>query len=129
MSIRNGLVLLIIGLYMVLNWGFMLVRVPPGGTSGVPVGEILLLFFFLTFIWDMKWLPYFSRKIFLFPFLLWWVLGLGRALAAVLEQGLWALRRRDPRYRAHLVSTSPSCSSQVGDFPNFGFAAGIGIQA
>ena len=91
-SIRNGLVLLIIGLYLVLNWGFMLVRVPPGGASGIPVGELLLFFFILTFIWDIKWLPRFSRSIFLLPFLLWWALGIGRALAAVSEHGLWALR-------------------------------------
>ncbi len=87
MSIRNGIVLLVLGLYLVLNWGFMLVR-----GFGVPVGEILLLFFFLTFITDIKWMPHFSRSIFLLPFLLWWALGIGRALAAVPEFGLWALR-------------------------------------
>lgn len=86
-DIRNGIALLIIGLYMILNWGFMLVRVPPGGASGVPVGEILLLFFFPTFIWDIEWLPHFSRNIFLAPFVLWWGLGIGWALAGVPEFG------------------------------------------
>ena len=113
---------------MVLNWGFMLVRVPPGGASGVPVGEILLLFFFLTFIWDMKWLPDLSRNIFLLPFLLWWALGDRTGVGRGSRVRPVGAARRDPRYRAHLVSTSPSCSSQVGAFPNFDFAAGIGIQ-
>jgi len=56
------------------------------------VGEILLLFFFLTFLTEIKWFPHFSRSIFLLPFLLWWALGLGSALAAVPERGMWALR-------------------------------------
>ena len=91
-SIRNNLVLLIISLYMILNVGFMLIRFPPGGASGVPVGELLLLFFILTFIFDMKWLTHFSRSIFLLPFILWWGLGIWRALAGIPEFGMWALR-------------------------------------
>ncbi len=90
--IRNSLILLIIGLYLVLNSGFMLVRVPPGSASGIPIGELLLLFFIFAFIEEVKWLPNFSRSISLVPFVLWWALGLGRALAAVPEHGMWALR-------------------------------------
>lgn len=91
-DMRNGLVLVVVALYLVLNWGFMLVRLPPGGgASGVPVGEILLFLFFVS-VSDVKWLRPFARVIFVFPFLVWWMLGLGRALAGVPEHGMWALR-------------------------------------
>ncbi len=91
-DIRNSVTLLIIGLYMVLNLGFMLVRIPPAVGTGVPFGELLLLLFLLTFVFDIKWLPHFSRSIFLLPFILWWSLGIGRSIAAVPEFGMWALR-------------------------------------
>lgn len=91
-GIRNNLTLLVIALYLILNWGFMLVRFPPGGgAAGVPMGEIVLLLFFVS-LGDFKWLPHFSRSIFLFPFLVWWTLGIGRALSSVPEHGMWALR-------------------------------------
>lgn len=59
LGIRYNLALLIIGLYLILYWGFMLVRLPPGGgASGVPIGELLLVFFFLS-VNDVKWLAHF----------------------------------------------------------------------
>lgn len=91
-GIRNNLALLVIALYLILNWGFMLVRFPPGGgAAGVPVGELVLLLFFIS-VADFKWLPHLSRSIFMLPFLVWWALGIGRALSAVPDHGLWALR-------------------------------------
>ena len=49
LSMRNTLILLVIGAYMLLNWGFMLVRIPPVPGGGVPVGEILLGVWFFFF--------------------------------------------------------------------------------
>lgn len=77
---------------MVLNSGFMLVRVPPGGSSGVPFGEIILILFLLSFIGDKKWLLRFLRNNAAIPIILWWILGIGQAIAGVFEYGWWALR-------------------------------------
>jgi len=89
---RNGLILLVIGAYLILNYGFMLIRIPPVVGGGVPVGEILL--FFLLCLWykDLRWLPSFTNNIVFVPFLMWWTLGLGKAVWALPEYGLWALR-------------------------------------
>lgn len=89
---RNTLILLVIGAYMLLNWGFMLVRIPPVAGGGVPVGEILLLLSFCLIFKDVRWLPSFTSNLIFVVFLMWWTLGIGRALFAVPERGMWALR-------------------------------------
>ena len=88
---RNTLLFIIVGLYLVLNQGFMQIRVPQAVGGGVPVGELMLLFVLLT-VDHSKLAPRLSRTIFLLPFILWWGLGIGRALAGVPEYGMWALR-------------------------------------
>jgi hypothetical protein len=90
-GIRNTITLLIIGLYMVLTAGFMLIRVPPSVGSGVPTGELLLALFLWTFVFDMKWLPHFSRSVLLIPFIIWWSLGIGRALVAIPYYFFWGI--------------------------------------
>lgn len=87
-DLRSRLVLLVLGLYLILNIGFMLIRVP---VLQVPIGEVLLVLFFIT-ISDFKWLKSFGRSVFLLPFLIWWVLGLSRAIIGVQIHGVWALR-------------------------------------
>lgn len=82
---------LMIGLYLILNYGFMLVRIPPVANSGIPVGEMALLLS-LAIINYSKVLPRLAATGVLAPFLLWWTLGIGRAIVAVPEHGLWALR-------------------------------------
>jgi len=93
--LRNRILLVIIGLYMLLNHGFMQVRIPPIGGGGVPIGEIVLIFSLAT----INYLVVFrdlSEILLLVPFVLWWVVGIGQALAQVPEYGFWALRDASP---------------------------------
>ncbi len=89
LRLRETATLAILALYLILNYGFMLIRVPPN--VGLPLGEILL-FSYLLWLNDVRLLPRFSKTIFLLPFLLWWGLGLGRAYLAFPEYGLVAIR-------------------------------------
>lgn len=77
---------------MLLNWGFMLIRIPPTVGGGVPIGEILLFFTFCLLYRDLRWLPSFTNNLIFAVFLMWWALGIGKALYAVPEHGMWALR-------------------------------------
>ncbi|MFQ5785439.1 MAG: O-antigen ligase family protein [Alphaproteobacteria bacterium] len=89
--VRNATILAVIGLYLVLNYGFMLIRIPPASASGVPVGEVILVLALL----GMNHFRVISRlqaTVFLFPFLLWWTYGIGRALSGFSDYGFWALR-------------------------------------
>lgn len=89
LGFRETATLVIVALYLVLNYGFMLIRMPPN--IGVPLGEILL-FFYLLWLNDVRLLPRFSNTIFLLPFLTWWVAGLGSAYLAFPQYGIVALR-------------------------------------
>jgi hypothetical protein len=89
--IRNNLLLLTIALYLIFIYGFMQVRIPPVKGSGVPVGEIVLLLSFLTFSIPAVFLRL-SKTLFLAPFIIWWSLGIVRALMGIPEHGMWALR-------------------------------------
>jgi hypothetical protein len=89
--LRNRILLVMLGLYMLLNQGFMQVRIPPIGGGGVPIGEIVLMFSLAT----INYLVVFrdlSEILLLVPFVLWWTVGIGRAFAQVPEYGFWALR-------------------------------------
>lgn len=88
---RNTAVLWVIGLYLLLNYGFMQLRLPPGVGSGVPIGEIVLVLSLLT-INHFTVIYRLHTTAFIFPFLLWWGYGIGSALAAVPAYGFWALR-------------------------------------
>ena len=91
-SIRNSFILFVIGAYLILNWGFMLIRLTPVSSGGVPIGEILLCFSFCILYKDIRWLPSFTNNLIFVVFLMWWSLGIGRALYAYPEYGMWALR-------------------------------------
>lgn len=88
---RNTMLLLVIGLYLLLNYGFMQVRVPPVAGGGIPIGELVLIFSLLTINYA-RMLPRLGATVLLVPFLAWWILGLGRTLVGVPEHGMWALR-------------------------------------
>jgi len=88
---RNHLLLLIIGLYLILNNGFMQLRVPPAAGTGVPIGEIVLILSLLTLHYG-KVLGKLSATVVLWPFLIWWLFGLGHALLDARAYGFWALR-------------------------------------
>lgn len=92
LSMRNSIILFVIGAYLILNWGFMLIRVLPVAGGGVPIGEILLCFSFLIIFKDFRWLPSFTNNLIFVVFLIWWSLGIGRALYAYPEYKMWALR-------------------------------------
>ncbi|MEE8173161.1 MAG: hypothetical protein V3T62_09550, partial [Alphaproteobacteria bacterium] len=82
---RNGLLLFTVGCFIILNEGFMQLRIPPGsGGSGAPVGELVLIIA-LCSINHMKVMPQFMRSIFIWPLLLWWALGFTRAVMAFPE--------------------------------------------
>lgn len=87
--LRETATLVVVALYLILNYGFMLVRMPPN--VGVPFGEILLMTYLL-WLNEVRLLPRFSNTIFLLPFLTWWVSGIGRAYFAFPEYGLVAIR-------------------------------------
>ncbi len=88
---RNNILLITISLYLLLNYGFMLVRIPPIANAGVPVGELVLLLSLAT-LNHFKLLSKLFSVIFFFPLILWWTLGLTRAAIGVQEYGFWALR-------------------------------------
>ena len=88
---RNVLILVVLSLYMILNYGFMQVRVPPIEGGGIPIGELTLIVSLATtnvFIILVR----FSKVILLAPFLVWWILGFYHAYWGILEYGMWALR-------------------------------------
>ncbi len=89
--VRDGVLLATIGLYLLLNYGFMQVRVPPVAGGGVPVGEIALALALLS-LNHIAVLSKLRTVALVFPFLLWWTYGLGRAMAGMADHGIWALR-------------------------------------
>ena len=89
--LRDHLVLLVVSAYLLLNWGFQLVRIPPAAGSGLPVGEITLLLFLLTINYT-RVLGSLSRVVWLLPLAMWWAFGVGRALVDFGTHGAWALR-------------------------------------
>jgi hypothetical protein len=88
---RNNLLLVVVGLYLLLNDGFMQVRIPQTAGRGIPIGELVLLFSIITIHYG-KLLPRISEIIYLLPFLIWWSLGLSHVFMAVPEYGFWAFR-------------------------------------
>lgn len=88
---RNTLILWILGFYLLFNSGFMLARIPPVEGGGVPIGEVLLFFVLLTIHYPST-LHRLGSTMLLLPFVLWWIFGTGRAIVAIPEHGMWALR-------------------------------------
>lgn len=88
---RNNLLLVVVGLYLLLNDGFMQVRIPPTAGRGIPIGELVLLFSMLTIHYN-RLLPRMSSIIYLLPFVIWWSIGLSHIFMAVPEYGFWAFR-------------------------------------
>jgi hypothetical protein len=90
-DVRNNLLLLVVMLYLLLNVGFMQVRIPPAAGSGIPIGELVLLISLMTINYH-KLLSRMSEVISLIPLLIWWILGLMGALMSFSAYGFWALR-------------------------------------
>jgi hypothetical protein len=82
--------LVILAGYLVFNYPFMQLRIPPTG-FGIPLGELVLVVVLLST--DLpRVLLRMNATVFLFPFLVWWSWGLGRCIFDTVEQGFWALR-------------------------------------
>ena len=93
-NIRQYALLGLLSGYLLLNYSFMQIRIPPQG-FGIPLGELFLFFAFLTI--DV---PLVLRRIgsvtYLLPFLVWWGLGLGRMVFDSMDRGFWAFRDATP---------------------------------
>jgi len=88
---RNNLILWTISAYLLLNYGFMIVRFPPMQGAGVPIGELVLLFslatiHFPTLLGELK-------KVFNpIPLLIFSLFGIFGALHGLASHGMWAIR-------------------------------------
>ena len=89
--LRNGVVLVTVLLYILFNWGFMQLRIPPVAGSGLPVGEIVLLLSLMTINYTGV-LGRMSLTVAMVPLGIWWTFGVGRALFDFGIHGTWALR-------------------------------------
>ena len=89
--IKDRILLLVIGLYLILNSGFMQIRFPLSQSKGVPIGEIVLLFALLTIDYS-KLILRFSKAFFVFPLFIWWGFSLSQALVGFFDYGMWAFR-------------------------------------
>ncbi len=84
---RDGLILLILFGYLLLNYGFMQLRI-----GFVPVGELLLFFFILT----TRWVGLFDKMYFtinvLPVFIIFWGYITFSVAFSLIGYGVWALR-------------------------------------
>ena len=90
-TIRNTTVLVTVFLYLLLNWSFMQLRIPPTAGSGLPVGEMVLLLCLVTINYSGV-LGRLSLTVAILPFMVWWTFGIGRAMFDFTQHGAWALR-------------------------------------
>jgi hypothetical protein len=90
-QVRNYMIFLVIALYMVLNSGFMQLRILAVAGGGVPIGELVLILSVLTIRYSTQ-VARLSSIVYLVPFIIWWVYGIAYSLSAVPEYGMWALR-------------------------------------
>lgn len=88
---RNTILLLTVGLYLLFNYGFMQVRIPPVAGGGLPVGEIVLMLSLLTMNFTGV-LGRLGTTVALLPLAMWWAFGVSRALFDFALHGAWALR-------------------------------------
>lgn len=84
---RNTILLILIGLYFLLDNGFMQLRLP----LGIPFGELILLFSLLT-INHRAVFPRFCKSRAAIPFLIWWMLGFFFSAVNIPKYGYWAVR-------------------------------------
>ncbi len=86
LPIRTKIVLLLVFLLLLLNYGFMQVRI-----AFIPLGEIVLVLFLLSANLPVV-LRRFSTTINPVPFFAWWLFGIGSAAWYLNLNGIWALR-------------------------------------
>jgi hypothetical protein len=76
---------------MILNYGFMQLRIPPIEGGGIPIGELTLIISLATTNVFIV-LSRLSKIILLSPFIGWLILGFFHAYWGILNYGMWALR-------------------------------------
>lgn len=87
---KTSTFLVLIGGYLILNYPFMQLRIPPVG-FGVPLGELLLILILLTT--DVpRVLARMNGVVLLLPFLIWWGWGSIRLVFDATSTGFWAFR-------------------------------------
>jgi hypothetical protein len=89
-TLRNKLILSTIAGYLILNYGFMQLRIPPGSV-GIPIGELVLLFCLATIDWA-RVLSRMSAIAHVLPFVGFWGLAAVRVVMGLSEYGAWAVR-------------------------------------
>jgi hypothetical protein len=89
--LRVSVVMLMVTLYLVFNYGFMQLRFPPVVGGGVPLGEIVLIAMLVGINYTAT-LGRLAATVYLGPFLLWWLYAIGRAVIDARSHGIWALR-------------------------------------
>ena len=99
---RSGIqtsLLVFIGCYVILNSGFMLLRLPPTG-PGVPLGELVVVYgVFTLLLARSKRVAFLNHAPFL-PLALFWAIGTTHLVLDVPNHGFWAFRDA-----AHLFET------------------------
>lgn len=81
------LIVFIIGFYLLLNYGFMQIKLPPG----LPIGEFILLVL-LVVINHQRTLPAFIKSRVFIPFAAWLIIGLIHTFIGTMQNGMLAIR-------------------------------------
>ncbi|NNF61707.1 MAG: hypothetical protein HKO55_10855 [Gammaproteobacteria bacterium] len=88
--LRNTIVISVVAAYLLLNYGFQVVKIPPGRYA-IPVGELCLVFAILLCA-HRTVLPQFARTGVIYAFGAWWAICLAQLLYAIPNHGFWAFR-------------------------------------
>jgi hypothetical protein len=87
---RASAFLVVLAGYLLFNYPFMQLRIPPVG-FGLPLGELLLAL--VLFTTDVpRVLLRMNAAVMLLPFLVWWGWGLARFVHDTINEGFWAFR-------------------------------------
>jgi O-antigen ligase len=90
-ALRRYAVLSVVFCYVLLNYGFMQLRIPPSQGIGLPTGELLLVFSLAT-MRSHRVLSKLNSLLPVFPLLIWWAIGITRAFMGIPEYGMWSMR-------------------------------------
>lgn len=85
-ALRINFILFVLSGLLILNYGFMQVRIGP-----IPLAELALMLFLATANIPLV-LKRFSQTLNSLPFILWWLVGITSALYYLNINGIWALR-------------------------------------
>lgn len=101
LKLRADIVLLLIATLMILNHGAMMIRFPPSEGAGLPLGEVFIALFGLTFVFELHRTQSFGRVAPLYPLFGFWCVAAVQLLIGLPEHGFWAVRDA-----SHAIETS-----------------------